>query len=372
MPADRVLVEIVTAANMAGVNQAKAGFLGMSAATLGLAVALGGLVIVGKAAIANTEAMDKAHLSLQQATKASKESYNALQGAFDAWAQANKKYIPDQYAAETALSAFVRAGNSAKDSMRMLNDALDLSTLKGIDMATAQNQIELAVQGNGRALKGLGITTAQVHAIEKSHLTTEEKHLAILKLIEAKTKDGRKATTDLAGAQYALNQDWQNFTTKIGPPLLTALGRGVTLLDQMVTAIGLITSSKDPMASLKRGLDAINPSLGKVVDALNAIERAYTWLNAQTMPTTSGGNPGGVSPHAIHAAAGFSGTVTRPTLFLAGEGGSAEDVNIGPAGRSKSGGTVIHNHFYNAVLDGPGIDRITMQIARRLSANRGT
>ena len=51
MGADRVLIEIITAANMAGVEQAKAGLLGFSPVAMVGAAAIGALVVVGKSAI---------------------------------------------------------------------------------------------------------------------------------------------------------------------------------------------------------------------------------------------------------------------------------------------------------------------------------
>src|SRR6267378_6608458 len=114
---------------MAGVEQAKAGFLGMNLSTLALGAALGGLVVVGKAAIDNTEAMEKAHKSLAQALDVSKFGFQDAQLRFDKWAEANKRFIKDQYEAETAFAAFVRAGAHQADAMRELNDALDLSIL---------------------------------------------------------------------------------------------------------------------------------------------------------------------------------------------------------------------------------------------------
>src|SRR5437764_13614806 len=116
MPTDRALIEIVTAANMAGVEQAQAGFLKLNAATLGLSADLGVMVVVGKSAIENTEAQEKAHKSLSQATDVAKLNFQEMQKAFDDWAEANKRYIPNQYAAETALAAFVRAGANEKDA----------------------------------------------------------------------------------------------------------------------------------------------------------------------------------------------------------------------------------------------------------------
>src|SRR5260370_380004 len=195
---DRALAIIETQANMAGVEKAQAGFAGLNVSTLALGAALGVLVVVGKSAIENTEAQAKAHASLQQAADVTKGSFNQLQGGFDKWAEANKRYIPNQYAAETALAGFVRTGVTAQTAMEELNVALDLSTLKGEDMATAQESIVKALAGNSRGLKDLGITTEEYNAIWKNKgLTQAQKQIELLQLMEPKTKDGRKAQTEL-------------------------------------------------------------------------------------------------------------------------------------------------------------------------------
>ena len=364
MITDRVIALIETHANMAGVEKAKAGFGGLNLSTLALGAALGGLILVGKDAIKNTEAMDKAHLSLSQATKASRQNFSALQTAFDAWAEANKRYIPDQYAAETALAAFVRAGNTAKDSMRMLNDALDLSTLKGIDMATAQSQVEKAVMGSVKALKDLGISTATVTAIMHSHLTTEQKHLAILRLIEAKTKDGRKAQTELTQSTQALNKDWQDITTKVGPPLLGLFSFVVGKADQLVKALNDLGQNKQWNKVISQGLGTIQREIVTVVQGFEQLLGWISRLSGSKVNVAVGSNRLGATPGRAaggSVAAGGAYTVGErgpETLVMGSQGGS-----IIPHG---GGASQLHIHIdRGAFIDGPSIDRLANLILQR-------
>src|SRR5437773_2819771 len=75
MPTDRVLVEIVTAANMTGIKQAQAGFLGMSSALTASIAGLGLLVVASKSAIEITEKHDKAEKDLEQAVAAVNDQF---------------------------------------------------------------------------------------------------------------------------------------------------------------------------------------------------------------------------------------------------------------------------------------------------------
>src|SRR5690348_4670320 len=100
MPTDRVLVEIVTAANMAGIDKAKAGFLSMNKSTLLLAAGFGILVTGAESMLKTWRGVEDAHLSLEQAVHGNKNAYNDLQNQFDDWVVANKKYVSDQMDAE--------------------------------------------------------------------------------------------------------------------------------------------------------------------------------------------------------------------------------------------------------------------------------
>src|SRR5437773_9234749 len=75
MPTDRVLVEIVTAANMTGIKEAQKGFLGMSSALTATIAGLGLLAVAGKSAIEITEKHDKAERDLEQAVTAVNSQY---------------------------------------------------------------------------------------------------------------------------------------------------------------------------------------------------------------------------------------------------------------------------------------------------------
>lgn len=363
MITDRVIALIETHANMAGVEKAKAGFGGLNLSTLALGAALGGLILVGKDAIKNTEEMDKAHRSLEQATKATHKSFDGMQSAFDAWAEANKRYIPNQYAAETALAAFVRAGNSAKDSMRMLNDALDLSTLKGISMGDAQSMVEKAVMGSVKALKDLGISTADVTKIMHSHLTTEQKHLAILHLIELKTKDGRKAQTDLAQSTQALNKDWQDITTKVGPPLLGLFSGIIGKVDSLVTWLDKLGQDKSWNKNVSAFLGTIQNSIIQdvkfVKDAISAIQSLGNFLGS------GGSNKGGGS----HGGRAAGGPVSAGEAYTVGERGpetlvmGSQSGSIIPNG---GGGAAVHLHIHGGMFmdNGPTIDAISNALLR--------
>ena len=373
MPTDRVLIEIVTAANLAGVEAAKTSFLGMNAATLGLAASLGVLVLAGKSAIENTEAMNKAHLSLQQATAADKLNFDALQASFDTWAETNKRYIPDQYAAEIALAAFVRAGANAKEAMRELNDALDLSTARGEDMATAQQQITLALAGNSRGLKALGITTDEYNAIMKDKLlTTEQKHAALLALIETKTKDGRKVTTDLSQSTNALNKDWQDISTKVGPPLLGLLSALAGGADWLITKLNDLGNNKDWNRWLSKGFGDLQNQVIAFVKWVESLIEDIKWLQGHPVPGQAPGYTGGAGVSRGRAA---GGPVAAGQTYLVGERGP-EMLTMGASGGyvtpNGGGSPTINVHIYGSVLSGHDLDRFFNEGLRRARFAPGT
>jgi hypothetical protein len=375
LPTDRVLIEIVTAANMAGVEEASAGMLGMNASTLGLAAALGGLIFLGKAAIDNTEAQRKAHLELQQATDVTKESFTGMQAAFDAWAAANKRFIPDQYAAEGALAAFVRTGVSTKTAMQELNTALDLSTLKGSDMATSQLTIVAALAGNARGLKQLGITTEEYNAIWKAKgLTQAQKQTELLDLMTTRTKDGRLAQTELTQSTQAMNKDWEDLTTRIGPPLLSLFTATVGYVDQLVTGLDNLGHNKDWNKAISGGLGDIQNALIDVVKGFEDIVGAVQWLGTQKTALGNllgGSSTGGQGYRPAARAAG--GPVSAGQSYLVGERGpemftAGSSGNITPNG---AGGGITININNPLGGDGPYWDKVANQIAQRLTYATG-
>ncbi len=171
MPTERVLIEIVTAANLAGVKQAKAGFLGMTPATLGLAAALGVVVYVGKAAIENYKAQEEANLSLTQAVEAN----NAEVGKSSTIHRDVSKQIAANTAAQRHL-AEVEAGMPTKHAA---------TTLQLMHLQDAQKKAADTARALAAAQKPVidratnqTIVFAQLRADLESFLTTNKRFIA--------------------------------------------------------------------------------------------------------------------------------------------------------------------------------------------------
>ncbi len=374
---DPVIAIIETQANTAGIEKAQAGFAGLNLSTLALGAALGGLILVGKAAIDNTEAQSKAHLDLQQAAAASKENYGQLQSAFDQWAETNKRYIPDQYAAEGALAAFVRAGASAPDALQELNDALDLSTIRSIDLGSAQQSITLALAGNSKGLKVLGITTEEYNAIMKDKtLTTEQKHADLLALIESKTKDGRKAQSDLTQSTQAMNKDWQDVTTRIGPPLLQLITWIVGKVDDLITGLDNLGHNKDWNKALSGGLGDLQNILIDVVKGFETVVGDVQWLIQEGGKVGNAFSALGGGIRGITGTRAGGGSVSAGNSYLVGERGP-ELFTPGASGSitpNGGGGTTINLTIQGGMFmdHGPTLDAITNAILRGARYRPGT
>lgn len=448
MPTERVLIEIVTAANMAGLEQAQAGFLGLTPQIAMAGAALAGLVFVGKSAIENYEAQQKATKDLGQAVaafndqfgkttaasekvtealtkaqdaaskagdtltiatnavtkaqlaytdavhkhgKKSEEAYkatlnlqdvsirlkeaqeanadaqvavtaataaaqptthrawievDALTKAFKDWTEANKRYVPDQYAAEHALASFVRAGEDGRTSMRLLNDSLDLATIKTEGMDEASNTLLLALNGNSKGLRNLGISTAEYNDIMKATGTTQEKQLKLLTLVETKTKDGRKATTELAQDQNALNKDWQDFSTTVAPGVIGALDLIVKGADRVIT-----------------DLQNVSQLVGDIIRAAGTLSDPVKAGALAAAKAGQHGTPGG-SRIIEHP----RGTGLELPVAAAGSGYVGGGSVTPGRGHGTGSGTVINiNVDRGAFIDGPSVDRLANVIAQRLT-----
>lgn len=252
MPSERILIEVVTAANMAGLEQAQAGMLGFTPQVLMAGAALAGLVFVGESAVKNFEKQQQATKDLTQAYGTQHDTLAAHQAQINKFLEDNKRFIADQYDTQLALANLVRTGLfPAKDAFRVLGDALDLSVIKHEAVSAAAETIIQSEAGSAKALRDLGITTEDYHKImgDKT-LPDAEKHRRLLELIETKTKDGRLATTDLQGTQNTLNKDWEDFSTRIAPVVITALDDILKGADFLVTSLGNVVTTVENILSL--------------------------------------------------------------------------------------------------------------------------
>src|SRR5207249_2172410 len=189
----------------------------------------------------------------------------------------------------------------------------------------APKHITLALTGSSKALKILGITTDEYSAIMKDKtLTTEQKHLALLALIESKTKDGRKAQTDLTQSTQTLNKDWQDMSTIVGPPLVGLLGGIASAADAIIQKLNELGHNKDWNRFLHDAFGGLQRDV--LLLTLGVRELLKLLGIAQGEAKGIGGSLGGLLA-SKKAATGYEGMVSRPTLFMAGEAG-AEHVSI--------------------------------------------
>jgi hypothetical protein len=201
---------------MAGVEQAKAGFLGFNPAVLGLGAAAGILGLELKSVFENTEAQDAATRNLAQAYGYLKEAVptKEIQGFIDK----NAQFIPSMYAVENGFASLARAGFNNTTQMRLMNDALDLSVAKGIPLEDAVATLTKGSLGLSRGLMDLGISQKDINAALGKGATESDKFAALLALLEPKIKDARKDNSDLAQATHGLNTEWEKLTSD-GQPL---------------------------------------------------------------------------------------------------------------------------------------------------------
>jgi hypothetical protein len=342
---DRVLIEIMTAANLQGVEQASQSFMGLNIQTAALIFAIGALVEIGKQSIANTKAHEQATNDLAQAAKTQGVYFGDLDRATEGFIETNKAFISNQYDAKESMAEIVRAGNDQGSALRMLNDALDLSAIKHESMTDAAKTLILAEAGSGRGLRDLGITTEEYNKIMKSKLSQQEKDAELLTLIETKTAHGRDTTDKLSQSQYKLNKDWQDFTEKVGPAVLWVLDQVATAAD---TGVQILTE-------LANVVEAIAQSPGKLGTALDVINRDINPFAGSVGATPAGRR---------HRATG--GPVYPGTAYTVGEQGPETLVMGSQGGYISPGGAGNTITIY--VSGAVGAEETARAIARQLRA----
>ncbi len=352
---------------MAGVKEAQAGFLGMSPAILGAGLAIAALVVGGKSMVQISEQMAAAEgdlasainarntaafqtptpdpAVLKEVTKATTaheaalvsltkmelglsnvhketalQAYNlaaahqkvadtaaalaAAQGKLGESTQAtfvdtnglnleiqnfikkNAGYISSLADVTTGYASLVREGVPAKDLTRDMTIAVEISAAENISLSDAVSKLQSAEAGRSVGLKKLvGVTLETVPAT--ASLADKE---AILERnmvkVNAAFAGATAAVPPLTQNSNKLAIIWQELADKDGPNLT----KGITDMENSIIA-GLPT--------WLTWLDTI----GRVSDAIMGTSvTAHNWIAAGGAKT-SGGNPAGVSPHALPSTA---------------------------------------------------------------------
>ena len=241
MAADRVLVIIETAANMAGVEAAKAGIGSFNPMVALAATALGGLVLAGKSAMEISKEHEKAENELAIAIKNRGLNTARVQEELYRFIQTNRDIIANQSDVVNSTAALIREGVSYNNIKRDQMLILDLAAAKNISVAEATSLVTKAEAGNFRGLKDLlGITMET----SKAHDTLAQKQKVMndnLDRAAHKVKGAADAIPPLQKAINSLGNTAHDYAIGPGKALNDALAAGIGIVDlfgQMLLKIG--------------------------------------------------------------------------------------------------------------------------------------
>jgi len=265
--------------------------IGIGAALVGTTMLIEG----SKKAIENSDRQEQSTRSLTQAYDTMGQSLQ-VQGAWiGAFLNTNRRFIDDQYAARDAIATLVRAGYDQVEVQRIANDAVDLAAVKGVSYADAVTTLNLALQGNTRGLRDLGLSAQQVSAI-MHQATADNKELA------AANKTLESDTNALAKAQDALNLQndrlhAKNTVTQADLDVLHLKQKAVSDLTAKVTADqnaladaqGNIATTASMQSTL---LDTVEPKIAKARDTTTDLKQAQDDLNKSWQDASQVYGPG--------------------------------------------------------------------------------
>lgn len=331
---------------------------------IGAALVGGGLVIeMGRSMVANADENEAAQKSLQQAFESQGMYLSAgYQTAIDGFISRNARFISSEYDVKDAFAEAMRAGNDFTMSQRIVNDALDLATIKGISVAEATSEIIRAREGDARTLRDLGITTAgtvdpqkELAKAQKEVATATDEHSkAVRTLLEWEVKhhdrsaltqadlmheqdlkakvtkasnDLKNADNDLTGAQQAVKDkgDKANATLDLLEAKTKNARNATTDLkqqqDQLAITWQKMSDDNGPglesiLAGILGGIDGVLNALrnsepvwgfinGKIDDQIVELHNFLNLLHSignewNSVISALGGNPTGSAPPAIH------------------------------------------------------------------------
>lgn len=268
MPTDRVLIEVVTAANMAGVNQANAGLLGMNTSTVLLGATFAGLGLAIKSSMQIAAEHTAAESNLSQAVGTTKLSLKSQQDQITAFMQTNRDYISNQADVINSYANLIRTGLDQTQVQRVMNDALDLAAIKGISLSDATAALTNAEFGRMRGLIDLGITTAKYTDANGNLILASHSVAQAMAEVDAKVKGGRQSLSLLQQSTDALKTDWEQFATGPGTAFNTALGDGAAILDLFYQGVQKVANDNALWSSIDN----------KIIDTGKAVESWYANL----------------------------------------------------------------------------------------------
>ena len=364
MPTDRVLIEIVTAANMTGIKEAQAGLLGLTSGMTAAVVGLGLAVIAGKSIIDITEKREKADNDLAQAIKAQGGNLKDAHAFLGKFLDTNRAYYNSQSEVIDSYARLTRSGLTAAEVQKDMGRILDMSAISGRSVEDVTTALILAEHGRLKGLSDLGVTTTKFIDAQGNQVASSHDVAKALAEVDARSAHGRDTLNQTAQATNSLGNSWQDIVNIAGPPLVGLLDDVLKSADWVLHSLKQLGENKEWNKMLHDSFGGLQHDVQVLLAGAQKLKELYDWASGHR-PSTPSQMPQGPTRGPIHAASGFSGMVTSPTLFLAGEAGR-EHVSISPKGGGGSRPIEIHIHG-SVYSDGPGLDRLSMAIANRLS-----
>jgi hypothetical protein len=352
------------------------GFVGLPGPIAAAGLAVGAFAALGAATIPVYEKVHQQEMQLAVAFKDHGESLDKLKPKIEEQIKVGEQYAFNADDTRGAILKLTEAGMSFADIQANLPHVMDLARAKHLDLADAARMYELALMGNARALKDLGIALPKVIDAEKVHeaatdaVTAAQAHLDSAQqnltdtesLLAGKTKlttgeqirlrDAHAAVDDaskkLKASQDALAATQDTAATKAARMKLVNDGLTSALGDQRGTATDLqkaqaklgdawekfsVVVAPALVAALGFVINALSTLVGWIADAVSWFGSLFTASDAydarqkQAQAGLIGRAAGGQG--LSHRAAG--GPVFPGGSYTVGEEGP-ERLDIGPGG----------------------------------------
>jgi len=275
-----------------------------------------------------------------------------------------------------AINFYMKINDDLEYRMKLLNH---LNTLAASEKRLTKEQVELGKSQVDNALRIWGVVKQRVdHEREMGRITQQEQVAAYQQLVSvmedflskvrASKEDVQRVVDLLRELGFEIDTMNQKFDVTGG--VFNYLYNGIQSI------VGAFGSMEDAAKDMHKAIGRVFKAL--LVEALKLLARlALMAILMQVLNLKSGnmtGWAGAVNAFfgggVTKAQHGYKGWVNEPTLFMAGEHGQPEFVNVSPKGHSSgSGGNVVN--LYGDVYDGEAFMRKVEEANYTLSLRRG-
>ena len=249
-----ILVKIKSTLDKTGFTEAQsaASGLGTTMKGLGLTAIGAGFAAVGKEAVS-------AAVQAEQGWMQFGNAFNNTGGNWEQQSTEIKQWVKDYSNSmgravgdtRTAMTTFLQAGMSLDESKKAMEVTSNMAAQMGMDQASAAQQLQLAFQGNGRALKKLGLNIADYKdkttgAIDKTRLMND---------IMSRTGGAAgKYADSAAGKMQKVQNQIASMKTQFGEFIVSALEPLLPVAQQFLS---LLNSLPAPVKTVAFGVAAL-------------------------------------------------------------------------------------------------------------------